>query len=47
MNDDCKNKPFSLILQRTSAYIKIHDVGTKWMYCLTERIIKNIWLYLE
>ena len=32
MNDNCKTKPFSIILPKKPACIKIYDGETKWMY---------------
>ena len=31
-----KVKPFSIMLPKTSAYVKSYDGQTKWMYCLTK-----------
>ena len=36
MDDDYKIKPFSIVLPKTSAYVKSYDGETKWMYFLNE-----------
>ena len=36
MDDDYKIKPFSIVLPKTSAYVKSYDGKTKWMYFLNE-----------
>ena len=43
MDDDFKIKPFTVILQKASAYVKRYDVETKWMYFLTkdDELLKN------
>ena len=43
MDDDFKIKPFTVILQKASAYVKRYDVETKWMYFLTkdDEFLKN------
>ena len=32
MDDDCKIKPFSIILPKFGALVEIYDAKTKWMY---------------
>ena len=34
MDDDCKTKPFSIILPKMSTYVKSYDGKTKWMHFL-------------
>ena len=43
MDDDFKIKPFTVILQKASVYVKHYDVETKWMYFLTkdDELLKN------
>ena len=36
IDDDCKIKPFSIILPKTGTYVKRYDDETKWMYFLIE-----------
>ena len=36
MDDDYKTKLLHIMLSKTSAYVKIHDGETKWMYFLIE-----------
>ena len=42
--DDYKTKPLYIILPKGSAYVKIYDCQTKWMYFLNKMMIyqKNI-----
>ena len=49
MDDDFKIKPFTVILQKASAYVKRYDVETKWMYFLTkdDELLKNAMLFEE
>ena len=43
MNDDYGTKPFSVILPKTSTFIRRYDGETKWMHIL----IKDDELYYE
>ena len=36
MYNDHKVQSFHVMLSKTSAYVKIHDAQTKWIYFLTE-----------
>ena len=44
MDDDYKIKPISIILPKTSTYIKSYDDKTKWMYFLIgdDELLKKI-----
>ena len=49
MYDVYENKPLSLVLLKTSSYVKTYNDGTKWMYYLIEDdgwiIKKNIMIF--
>ena len=36
MGDDYKIKPLCIMPLKTSALVKVHDDGTKWVYLLIE-----------